>query len=129
MKRLLVTALAFALMAGCNSQPPYVDNGNPGQIKAVFFYDDNRNGTQDSGESGAQVEAGISHDVSCPATSTDKTTIVMAGADGAALFKDLKPGRYCVVPWGNFSMTTKLTQVVYVSSDAITTVKFGIIKQ
>jgi uncharacterized protein (DUF2141 family) len=126
MKPLLVFVLSLALLTGCQSQPAYTDNGNPGQIKAVVFYDDNRNGTMDSGETGAQVEVGISQDISCPPSNMDKITSVNADADGTAIITDLKPGKYCVAPTGDYRMTTKLTQELYVSSDVTTTVMFGI---
>jgi uncharacterized protein (DUF2141 family) len=130
MKRLLTFGLLLVLLTACSkSKPAYTDNGNPGQIKAVVFYDDNKNGTMDSGEIGAQVEVGISQDVSCPASSMDKITIFNADANGVALMKDIKPGKYCVAVNGNYSMTTKLTQDVYVSSDLVVTVMFGIVKE
>ena len=129
MKNLLVFVLLLALLTGCQSQPAYTDNGNPGQIKAIVFYDDNKNGTMDSGETGAQIKMDISQDISCPASSMDKLTIVNADPNGIALFMDLKPGKYCVGPTESISMTTKMTLDVYVSSDAITTVMFGIVRE
>jgi hypothetical protein len=129
MRSLLVSILLLVLLTSCKSQPPYTDNGNPGQIKAVVFYDDNKNGTFDGGEAGAPVDMGISQEVSCPPSNLDKNTIIKADADGIALIEDLTPGKYCVMPGGNYSMTTKLTQEVYVSSDAVTTVLFGIVRQ
>jgi uncharacterized protein (DUF2141 family) len=129
MKHLMVFIFFFVLLTGCQSQPAFTDNGNPGQIKAVVFYDDNRNGVMDGGETGAQIEIGISQDISCPASSQDKVTNIQADANGAVIFKDLKPGKYCVNLNGNYNNTTKLTQEVYVSSDLITTVMFGIVKE
>lgn len=128
MKRLLIFVLLFTMLAGCQSKPAYTDNGNPGQIKAVVFYDDNKNGTMDSGETGVPVEVGISQDISCPPSSLDKNTFSSMDANGGTLFKDLKPGKYCVGLNANFSMTTKLDQEVYVSSDMITTVAFGVVR-
>jgi uncharacterized protein (DUF2141 family) len=129
MKRLLTFGLLLILLTACGkSEPAYTDNGKPGQIKAVVFYDNNKNGTMDSGETGAPVEVAISQDISCPPASKDKNTIVSADANGIALFKDLKPGKYCVGANGNYSMTTKATQDVYVSSDLVATVMFGIVK-
>ena len=53
MKRLLVFVLILVLLTACSeSEPPYTDNGNLGQIKAIFFYDDNKNGKMDAGEAG-----------------------------------------------------------------------------
>jgi uncharacterized protein (DUF2141 family) len=129
MRRLLVFGLMMAFLTACgSSKPAFTDNGNPGQIKAIVFYDDNRNGKMDSNEAGAPVEAGISQDVSCPASSLDKVTRKNADAKGVVIFDALKPGKYCVGLSGNYSMTTKATQDVYVSSDMVTTVMFGIIK-
>lgn len=129
MKRLLTLGLLLILLTACGeSAPAYTDNGNPGQVKAIVFYDNNKNGTMDSSETGAQVEMGISQDISCPASSKDKITIFNADANCVALMNDLKPGKYCVGLTGNYSMTTKSTQEVYVSSDLITTVMFGIVK-
>lgn len=129
MKHLLVFAVFFVMLAGCQSQPAFTDNGNPGQIKAVVFYDDNRNGIMDSGETSAQIEVGISQDISCPASSQDKVTNIQADETGTVIFKDLKPGKYCVNLNGNYSNTTKATQEIYVSSDTITAVMFGIVRQ
>lgn len=129
MKHLLVFAVFFVMLAGCQSQPAFTDNGNPGQIKAVVFYDDNRNGIMDSGETSAQIEVGISQDISCPASSQDKVTNIQADETGTVIFKDLKPGKYCVNLNGNYNNTTKATQEIYVSSDTITAVMFGIVRQ
>lgn len=129
MKLLQVLILSVALLTGCQGKPTFTDNGNPGQIKVIVFYDDNQNGKMDSGETGVQTEIGISQDVSCPPSSMEKITTVNADANGVALFGDLKPGKYCVHPIGNYRMTTKLTQEIYVSSDMINTVAFGIIRE
>lgn len=129
MKKLLVFACSLFLLSSCSSQQDYIDNGNPGQIKAVVFYDDNHSGELDDDEVPAQIEVGISQDVSCPPSNVDLITTASADANGAAYFLDLKPGKYCVHPIGNFSMTTKLTQEVYVSSDKVTTVEFGLVKE
>ena len=129
MKSLLVFVLLFVLLTSCQRQPAYTDNGKPGQIKAVVFYDDNHNGVIDGDETGAQVEVGISQDISCPPSSMDKITSVNADADGAALFIDLAPGKYCVTPIGDYGRTTKITREIYVSSDATTTVVFGIVRE
>ena len=128
MKRLMVIVVFFSLLAGCQSQPPYVDNGNSGQIKVVVFYDDNRNGALDSGEMSGQFEVGISQDISCPPSSLKKNTFSTTNETGVVLFNDLKPGKYCVGLKGNYSMTTKATQDIYVSSDMITTVAVGVVR-
>jgi hypothetical protein len=128
MKFLLAFMVSLVLLTGCQSKPPYSDNGNPGQIKAVVFYDDNRNGVMDGGETAAEYEVSVTQQVSCPPTSLDSEKRVKADADGTALFKDLKPGKYCVFADADYSATTKLTQEVYVSSDRITTVMFEGVK-
>ena len=131
MKRLLVFVLLLALLAGCQSQPVYTDNGNPGQIKAVVFYDDNKNGVMDSGESGIQTQASISQDVSCPPQNQQSYIIIDTDANGVGLFEELAPGKYCagLGPNANYSMTTRMNQEVYVSSDLVTTVMFGIVRE
>ena len=63
MKFLLVFILSLAFLAGCQSQPDYTDNGNPGQIKAVIYYDDNRSGAMDDDKTGTQTEVDISLDM------------------------------------------------------------------
>ena len=127
MKHLLIFAWLLALLTACNSEPPYTDNGNSGQIKTIVFYDDNGNGTMDTGESGAQSQVAISQEVSCPPTSDPNW--IDTDSNGTYVFKDLEPGKYCVLPFSNgLSMTTKMTQEVYVSSDWVTTVAFGIVR-
>lgn len=125
MKRLLVFVLMIVLLTACGeSEPPFKDNGNPGQIKAVVFYDANANGKMDSDESGVPARVAITQEVSCPPVGdpTWKDT----DTNGAYTFVDLKPGKYCVVSESmGLSMTTKLTPEVYVSSDMVTTVYFG----
>jgi uncharacterized protein (DUF2141 family) len=131
MKPVFAFVLALALLTACQSKQAYTDNGNPGRINVIVFYDDNRNGAMDSGETGApQIQMGISQDVSCPAQSKDKITTLPTDQNGTALFGDLKPGKYCVAegPTENRTMTTKLTQDVYVSSDTTSTVMFGIVR-
>ena len=131
MRRLLMRGVLLVLLTACgNREPAFTDNGNPGQIKVVVFYDDNKNGAMDTGETSAQVEVGISQEVSCPAGSLDKVTPMTTDKNGEAVFDNLKPGKYCVAPiLGSLSMTTKYTQEVYVSSDVVTTVLFGIVKE
>jgi uncharacterized protein (DUF2141 family) len=129
MKRLfLLFVFLSALLAGCENQPPFADNGNPGTIKVIAFYDDNQNGVLDAGEAGAVAKVGLSQDVSCPPTSRDKMTIVDTDAEGIGWFGDLKPGQYCISMAENQSMTTKITRQVFVSSDQETVVVFGIVK-
>lgn len=125
MRRLSLLALLLALVTGCASQPPYIDNGHTGQIKAVIFYDDNKNGIMDGKEAGVQGKVAITQEVSCPPTG--KPDWVDTDASGVYLSAQLKPGKYCIFPFGNWSMTTRATQEVYVSSDQVTTVAFGVL--
>lgn len=130
MKRLILLCIILScLLMGCGKQPTYIDNGNPGQIKVTVFYDDNRNGKLDSGETGAPVEAGISQDISCPPSNSDKNIYSNADVNGVALFEDVKPGKYCVGLNGNYSNTTRMNLEVYVSSDLRTVVSFGIARE
>jgi hypothetical protein len=120
MKHLLVFGFLLVLLTACvDSEPTFTDNGNPGQIKAIFFYDDNKNARMDAGEAGVQAQAiaGITQEISCPPTSTP--SYVNTDASGVHEFKDLKPGKYCLYLNNGFIPTTKLTQEVYVSSDLI----------
>lgn len=97
MKRLLVFGLMLVLLTACGeSKPPYTDNGNPGQIKAIVFYDDNKNGVMDSGESSLQTQTAISQEVSCPPQNQQSYLIIDTDTNGVGLFKELKPGKYCV---------------------------------
>jgi uncharacterized protein (DUF2141 family) len=125
----IVTLLAVVLSACGSNEPAYIDNGHPGQVKVIVFYDDNRNGMQDGVESGAPVEVGISQDLSCPASSLDKNTFSSTDGNGTTLFNNLKPGRYCVALNGNYNMTTKATVELYVSSDQRATIHFGIVRE
>lgn len=129
MRSVVVLFLSLILLTGCQSEATYTDNGNPGQIKAVVFSDDNRNAVMDNSETGVRAKVGISQEISCPASNEDAVTKIDTDMDGVALFKDLKPGKYCVVPYANPKMTTKFTQEVYVSSDLITTVLFGVVRE
>lgn len=126
MKLLPVFILILVLITACGeSAPPFTDNGNPGQIRAVFFYDDNKNGVMDNEEEGVQARliGGIS-DVSCPPG--EKPSFTDSDANGVIEFKNLQPGRYCVNLNNGFTPVTKLGQEVYVSSDMVTVVYFGL---
>ena len=127
MKRLIVFCLIFALLTACGpGEPPFTDNGNPGQIKVIAFYDDNNNGTMDNEETVVQAQAivAISQEISCPPANIP--IFVDTDANGVHLFSDLKPGKYCIALSNGFNPTTKFTQEVYVSSDAVTEVAFGV---
>jgi uncharacterized protein (DUF2141 family) len=126
MKRYLVFVTLFALLTGCQSQPPYVDNGNPGQIKAIVFMDANQNGVMDAGEAGLPAQVSISQEISCPPTAQPKR--VDTDAAGVHVFKDLKPGKYCVIQFSDYTITSKMTQEVYVSSDTVVTVMWAATK-
>jgi uncharacterized protein (DUF2141 family) len=120
MKRLLVFGFFVALLAACaKSSPPYTDNGNPGQIKVIVFVDSNQNGVLDGNEKGSQVKTAIMQEISCPGTS--QPAWQESDANGLYTFKDLKPGKYCVMIDTDRSITSKMTQEVYVSSDATAT--------
>ena len=124
---LLVSAFFIAFLSACGgNQPLYADNGNPGRIKAVFFYDDNHNGQMDGGESVLQAQqiAGISQEVSCPPSGTP--IYQDSNANGVIEFDNLKPGKYCLALNNGFLPTTRMDQEVYVSSDQVTAVYFGI---
>lgn len=125
MKRHLILGLMLGLLTACGeSEPPYTDNGNPGQIQAIVFHDENANGKMDANESGVPTRVSISQEVSCPPVGD--VNWVDTDSNGVHIFKDLKPGKYCVASEsGGFAMTTKLTPEVYVSSDMVTTVYFG----
>lgn len=127
MKNLLIYGLALVFLVACDSEPTFVDNGNPGQIRAIVFYDDNKNGALDSNETGAPLGVAISQEVSCPPSSAP--SFVQTDANGESFFTDLKPGKYCVFVDNNSGMTTKLTQEVYVSSDEVTTIVFGLVRE
>ena len=120
MKHLLVFGFFVALLAACaKSAPAYTDNGNPGQIKVIVFVDSNQNGVPDGDEKGLQVKTALMQEISCPGTS--QPTWQDSDANGVYTFEDLKPGKYCVLIDTDRSITSKMTQEVYVSSDATTT--------
>lgn len=126
MKRLLFLGFVLACLYGCSSQPPFVDNGKPGQVKVVVFYDDNKDGVMSGGEKGAQSKVSISQEVSCPPSHSPDW--VDTDSAGVHTFQDLKPGKYCVISSGGLSATTPLTQEVYVSSERVTTATFGVLR-
>lgn len=54
MKQIFSFFLLLGLLPACRSQPAFVDNGNPGQIKVFVYYDDNQNSAMDTDETGAR---------------------------------------------------------------------------
>jgi len=130
MKRLLIFGLMLVLLTACGkNEPSFTDNGNPGQIKAVVFFDENQNGIMDGGETGAPSHRlALADRVGC-SSSTGSLNFVSTDADGVVNFSDLKPGLYCVGIDNGYKTTTKLTLDAYVSSDVVTTVMFGVIRE
>ena len=125
MKRLLVLGLMLLVLTACGkSEPPYTDNGNPGQIKVFVFVDSNQNGRFDSDEKGVQVQTAISQEISCPPSS--QPNWFDTNADGLYTFEGLKPGKYCVIINTNRSVTSKMTQDIYVSSDKVSTATWSV---
>jgi uncharacterized protein (DUF2141 family) len=120
MKRLLFFGIFVVLLAACaKSTPAYTDDGNPGQIQVSVFVDNNQNGVMDGNEKGLKVKTAIMQEISCPGTS--QPAWQDADANGVYTFKDLKPGKYCVMIYTDRSVTSKMTQELYVSSSATTT--------
>ena len=127
MKRLLVFVLFLVLLTACGeSESPFTDNGNPGQIQVTVFYDDNKNGAMDNGEVGAQQRVAISDEPSCVSSPPN---FIPTDSNGVVVFGDLKPGQYCVAIDNGYGMTTKMNLQVYVSSDLVTTVYFGVVRE
>lgn len=131
MKQIILPVFLFVLLTACGgeSAPPFTDNGNPGQIKSVVFFDENQNGIMDGSETGAPSHRlALADQVGCT-SSTGSLNFVSTDANGIVNFSDLKPGRYCVAIDNGYKMTTKMNLDAYVSSDMITTVYFGVIKE
>lgn len=131
MNRFLIFSLILVFLTACseNSGPPFVDNGNPGQIKAVAFYDNNQNGIMDNGETGAPaIRLTLADQVGCT-SSTGTFNFIPTNSEGVVSFSDLKPGLYCVAIDNGYKTTGKLNVNAYVSSDMVTTVMFGVIKE
>jgi uncharacterized protein (DUF2141 family) len=125
MKKIFAVMVFVLLITACTPKPEIIDNGNPGQIKVSVFLDENRNGVKDPGEPGVVDQVGLSHDKSCPAI--DKETIVETNTSGETIFDDLPPGIYCVAFLGDKGVTTKLNADVYLSSEQVAQVAFGLV--
>ena len=128
MKRLLILGLMLVLLTACGeSEPPFTDNGKPGQIKVIVFIDANSNGIMEAGESGTASRVAIAQEVSCPPISDPD--LVDTDSNGTHTYQELQPGKYCVFFESNgLAVTTKMTREVYVSSEQTTTVYFGFAK-
>lgn len=125
-QKILSGMILLILLVGCSTQPTYTDNGNPGQIKAVAFYDNNKNKVMDNGETGAPQRIAITQEVTCTPANPE---FISTDANGEVLFKDLKPGKYCIFIDNGYGMTTKMQLQVYVSSDLVTVVPFGVVRE
>jgi hypothetical protein len=126
MKQVLAVFFIALFLAGCASKTTIIDNGQPGQIKVIVFYDENENGSQETGEPGLQDRIILSQDISCPPTREDKMTRTETDGNGEALFQDLEPGRYCVSYSGDRRIGTKITVEVDLSSEQEIPVYFGL---
>ena len=91
-----------------------------------MFYDDNKNETMDDGEKGVPQRIAITQEVSCTPASPE---FVPTDGNGEVFFKDLKPGKYCIAVNNGYGMTTKMQLQVYVSSDLVTVVPFGVVRE
>ena len=126
MRKLMLFVVLVFFAAGCAAQPQLVDNGKPGRISAVIFFDQNKNGVQDAGEPGAAGTIGLSQDVSCPAANLGKVSKKEADAQGGVFFENLKPGHYCVSYFGDKGLTTKQNRELDLSSEQTVQVFFGL---
>ena len=83
----------------------------------------------DGGDTGApSIRLALADQVGCT-SSTGSLNFVPTDVDGVVNFSDLKPGRYCVGIDNGYKTTTKLNLDAYVSSDVVTTVMFGIVRE
>jgi hypothetical protein len=118
MNKILLVTILLLLPTSCSpSEPEFVDNGQPGQIKVLVFLDTNRNGTRESDETSLQEQVGLSQDVSCPAQSRELVTFLTPNSNGEAIYEALEPGKYCISYHGEMLPTTKLAFEVILSSD------------
>jgi hypothetical protein len=132
MKKLFVFwVIIFVLLTGCRStgqsQQLITDNGKPGQIQVTLFIDQNNNGSKDAGEGGASDRVLISQDTTCPPTHQESITYLYPDAEGILLIDNLKPGTYCVSYSGDNAVTTRISNLINVSSEQVSQVKFGVI--
>jgi len=80
----------------------------------------------DNGEAGAPQRVAISDEPSCVSSPPN---FIPTDSNGVVVFSDLKPGQYCVAIDNGYGMTTKMNLQVYVSSDLVTTVYFGVVRE
>jgi hypothetical protein len=134
MKQLLSGILISIILASCSpavsAQTQITDNGNPGIIKVFVFNDLNSNGFLDQGEPGlTDTVSVIPVELSCPVTNVKDIVRTETGPNGEAIFKDLKPGHYCVFYMGSNTTTTRLDFTVDLSSDQEKQVGFGMMNR
>jgi hypothetical protein len=128
MKKCIALGIVIGLLLmGCESEPEIVDTGQPGTIRVVVFADANRNDIYDEGEGVPNQLVGISQDLSCPAGNIETVTKLNTDVNGEAYFEGLEPGKYCVMYMGSGKATTKLTHEIYLSSEQVLPVGFGIL--
>ena len=126
MKKLIAVVVFVLMIVGCAPKPEIIDNGQPGDVRVIVFFDDNRNGKLDQGEPGISEKVGISQEISCPAGDINKVTQADTDANGETMFSGLKPGVYCVALLSNRVVSTKLAQEIALSSEQERLVYFGI---
>lgn len=126
MKKILIfTVLILALLAGCSNEPDFVDNGQPGTIRAVVFNDLNDNNFLDEGEAASGELVGVVAAGPCPPSSRDAFTIKETGENGEAIF-EVTPGKYCVRYLGNRRPGTQMNFEIFVSSEEQVSVGIGL---
>lgn len=126
-----ITTVIFLLLvlSGCSTpEPEIIDTGQPGNIKLIVFQDLNTNNTQDPGEPGVSdlVALTICRKPGEPAKYVQPEDVVRTDQEGAYLFRELSPDKYCVIYMGSSSTTTKLEYTVYLDSGESAEVGFGL---
>jgi len=130
MKRVIpaLIFLMFLLSACSTPEPEIIDTGQPGSIQLVVFHDLNRNKVKDADEPGIVDRVALAFGgVSCPFSGPREELAVMeTNPDGVALYSDLTPGKYCVHYMGSELTSTKLNHWVYLDSEELLEVHFGL---